>query len=51
MNDLGLGGVGALAHRASDAMRGASPASARVQQALLLAGTVVLLAFWTWSAR
>ena len=51
VNDLGLGGVGALAHRASDAMRGASPASARVQQALLLAGTVVLLAFWTWSAR
>jgi hypothetical protein len=51
MNDLALGGAAAIAQRASDAMDGASPASARAQQALLLAGTVVLLAFWTWSAR
>jgi len=51
VNDRMLGGVGALARRASDAMRGASPAGAQAQQVLLLAGTVVLLAFWTWSAR
>ena len=43
--------VGALGQRASRALRGTSPDSARAQQALLLAGTVVLLAFWTWSAR
>jgi hypothetical protein len=51
VDDRAVGGVGALAHRASNAMAGANPASARAQQALLLAGAVVLLAFWTWSAR
>jgi NADH:ubiquinone oxidoreductase subunit 5 (subunit L)/multisubunit Na+/H+ antiporter MnhA subunit len=43
--------IGSLGQRASRALRGTSPESARAQQALLLAGTVVLLAFWTWSAR
>jgi len=51
VSDLAVRGVGAIARRTSDTMRGASPASARAKQALLLAGTVVLLAFWTWSAR
>ena len=51
VNEWIVGGIGALGYRASRAMRGTSPASARAQQALLLAGTVVLLAFWTWSAR
>ena len=51
LNEWIVGGIGALGYRASRAMRGTSPASARAQQALLLAGTVVLVAFWTWSAR
>jgi len=51
VNEWIVGGIGALGYRASRAMRGTSPASARAQQALLLAGTVVLVAFWTWSAR
>jgi NADH-quinone oxidoreductase subunit L len=51
VNEWAVDAVGTLGRRASRAMRGASPDSARAQQALLLAGTVVLLAFWTWSAR
>jgi len=51
VNDQAVAGVGTLAQRGSDALRGAIPASARAQHALLLVGTVVLLAFWTWSAR
>lgn len=43
--------LGSHALRVSRALRGASPDSPRAQQALLLAGTVALLAFWTWSAR
>jgi NADH-quinone oxidoreductase subunit L len=51
VNDGAAGGIGAFAYRVSDALRLVSPTSARAQQALLLAGAVVLLAFWTWSAR
>jgi len=50
-NDRAVGGLGTLAHRASNVMGGVSRASARAEQAFLLAGAVVLLAFWTWSAR
>jgi NADH-quinone oxidoreductase subunit L len=51
VNDRAVGGMGAFAGQLSEAMRGAGPSSPRAQQALLLAFTVVLVAFWTWSAR
>jgi NADH-quinone oxidoreductase subunit L len=49
-NERVIDAVGWIAVRASLALRRAHPASARAQQALLLAGAVALLAFWTWSA-
>jgi NADH-quinone oxidoreductase subunit L len=51
VNEWAVDAVGSVGLRASDALRRANPESARAQQALLLAGTVALLAFWTWSAR
>jgi NADH-quinone oxidoreductase subunit L len=51
VNEWAVDAIGSLGLRASDALRRANPESARAQQALLLAGTVALLAFWTWSAR
>jgi NADH-quinone oxidoreductase subunit L len=51
VSEWAVDAVGSLGLRASDALRRANPESARAQQALVLAGTVALLAFWTWSAR
>ena len=51
VNERAVDAVGSIGLRASRVMGRAHPESARAQQALLLAGTVVLLAFWTWSAR
>jgi NADH-quinone oxidoreductase subunit L len=51
VNEDAVDAVGSIALRASRVIGRANPESARAQQALLLAGTVVLLAFWTWSAR
>ena len=51
VNERAVDAVGSIGLRASRALRGVHPESGRAQQALLLAGTVVLLAFWTWSAR
>ena len=50
VNAAAVDAVGSLAVRGSRAIRVAIPEGGRGQQALLLAGTVVLLAFWTWSA-
>lgn len=51
VNERAIDAVGSIGLRASRVMGRAHPESARAQQALLLAGTVMLLAFWTWSAR
>ena len=51
VNERAIDTIGAIVLRASRAISRAHPGSARAQQALLLAGTVALLAFWTWSAR
>jgi NADH-quinone oxidoreductase subunit L len=51
VNERAVDAVGAIGLRASGAMHHGYPESARAQQALVLAGTVALLAFWTWSAR
>jgi NADH-quinone oxidoreductase subunit L len=50
-NDGAIDGVGSIAQRVSRLVGRARPRTARAEQALLLAGTVALLAFWTWSAR
>jgi NADH:ubiquinone oxidoreductase subunit 5 (subunit L)/multisubunit Na+/H+ antiporter MnhA subunit len=50
LNEGAVSAVGRVAIRASRAVGRAHPATARAQQALLLAGTAALLAFWTWSA-
>jgi NADH-quinone oxidoreductase subunit L len=50
MNEEAVDAVGRMAVRASRAVGRAHPTTARAQQALLLAGTAALLAFWTWSA-
>jgi NADH-quinone oxidoreductase subunit L len=50
-NEWAVDAVGSLAVRASGALRRTTSESVRAQQALLLAGIVALLAFWTWSAR
>ena len=51
VNERAVDGVASGARWAARRARDAYPESARAQQALLLAGTVALLAFWTWSAR
>jgi NADH-quinone oxidoreductase subunit L len=51
VNERAIDAVGAIAVRASTLLRRARPESAGAQQTLLVAGAVVLLAFWTWSAR
>lgn len=51
VNATAVDGLGSVALRASRLVGRAYPESARAQQTLLLAGTVALLAFWTWSAR
>ena len=43
--------VGSFAIQTSRLIGRAHPESGRAQQVLVLAGTVALLAFWTWSAR
>ena len=51
VNERAVDAVGSIGVRASSAMHHLYPESARAQQALVVAGTVALLAFWTWSAR
>ena len=51
VNERAVDAVGSIGLRASSAMHHLYPDSARAQQALVVAGTVALLAFWTWSAR
>jgi len=51
VNDAAIDAIGAAGRWASRNIGRAHPEAARAQQALLLAGTVALLAFWTWSAR
>lgn len=51
VNATAVDAVGSVALWTSRSIGRAYPESARAQQALLLAGTVALLAFWTWSAR
>jgi len=51
VNEGAVDAIGGLAVRTSRAIGRADPVGPRAQQALLLAGTVALLAFWTWSAR
>ncbi len=51
VNERAVDAAGLVGLRASWAMHHVYPESARAQQALVLAGTVALLAFWTWSAR
>ena len=50
-NEAAVDAVGSLAVRASRVVRRVLPDSGWGQQALLFAGTIALLAFWTWSAR
>jgi NADH-quinone oxidoreductase subunit L len=50
-NERAIDAIGRMVVRASVAIGRAQPTSARAQQAALLTGMVVLLAFWTWSAR
>ena len=51
VNADAIDAVGSIGLRASRLMGRAHPESARAQQAILLAGTVALLAFWIWSAQ
>ena len=50
VNEDAVDAIGRMATRASGAIGRAHPVTARAQQAVLLAGTAALLAFWTWSA-
>jgi NADH-quinone oxidoreductase subunit L len=50
-NERAVDAVGSVGLRASAALHHRYPESARAQQALVLAGTAALLAFWVWSAR
>lgn len=51
VNATAIDGLGSLARQLSFGVRRAQPESARGQQVMLLAAAVVLLAFWSWSAR
>ena len=51
VNERAVDAAGALALWASRALGRAHPSSPRAEQALILAATVALLAFWTWSGR
>ena len=51
VNANAIDGLGAVARRLSLGVRLAAPESARGQQAVLLAATLALLAFWVWTAR
>ena len=50
-NATAVDALGSAMRQLSFGVRRAQPESARAQQALLLAATVALLAFWTWTAR
>ena len=51
VNERAVDGVGSIPMRVGALVRGPYLESSRAQQVLLLGGTVVLLAFWIWSAR
>jgi NADH-quinone oxidoreductase subunit L len=51
VNEAAVEAVGSATVRVSRVVRRGVPESGWGQQALLFAGTIALLAFWTWSAR
>jgi NADH-quinone oxidoreductase subunit L len=50
-NERAIDALGSMALRLSRLVERVRPETARAEQALLLAATVALLAFWTWGAR
>ena len=51
VNEWAVDAAGVTAVRTSIGLRRAHPGGLRAQQTVLLVGVVVLLAFWTWTAR